>query len=69
MPRRDIEEQVSDLAAGNRFEVLYDGVDVPAGYEGRGGLDDRPRLADELPEAARSQLRVDFVPEARPRQQ
>ena len=35
MARRNIDQQIPDLAAGDGFQVLDDGVDVPAGDEGR----------------------------------
>ena len=63
MPRRNVDQQIADLPAGDCFQMLDDRVDVPAGDERRGRLDDRPSLADELPQAAGSHLRVNLVPE------
>ena len=35
MPRRDVDQQIADLAARDRLEVFDDRVDVPAGHERR----------------------------------
>jgi hypothetical protein len=61
MTRRDIDEQVSDLAVRYRLKVIDDGIDVEAGHKWRGWLDDPPGLTDELAETANGSFRVNFV--------
>ena len=41
MSRRDVDQQISDLAAGDRLEVLDDGIDVQARDEWRRRLDNQ----------------------------
>ena len=60
MPGRDVDQQVADMALGNRFQVLADGIQVPAGHKLRRGLDHRPSLADELTEAPLGQFLLDL---------
>ena len=64
MARRNVDQQIADLAARDRFQVLDDGVDMPAGDERRGWLDDRPGETDELTQTARGQFAVNLVSEA-----
>src|SRR5262249_33786296 len=61
VPGRHVYEQIADLAARYGLEVLDNGVDVPARHERRGRLDNRPRLAHKLPEAAPGEFGVNFV--------
>lgn len=54
----DVDQQPSDLAARDRFEVFADGADVPVIEERLGRLDDLPRLTEELVEAPLRRLSV-----------
>ncbi len=65
MARRDVDQQISDLAAGDCLQVFDDGVDVPARDERRRRLDDRPGLAHELALDCAGAFRVNFVDAAR----
>jgi hypothetical protein len=64
MAGRHVDQQIADLAARHRREVLDDGVDVPARDERSRRLDDWPSLEHELAEAARGQLAVNLVAES-----
>ena len=50
MPRRNVDQQVLDLAEGHRGEELADGTDVPVVDERMRRLQDVPGLTNELPE-------------------
>ena len=51
MPRRHVDQQVADLAGGDRLEVLTNGFDVEAVNERR-LLYDRPALTDKVDQVA-----------------
>ena len=53
MPGRYVDKQVTDLAARDCLEMVDDRVDMPTVNKGRRGLDDRPRLPNELAKASR----------------
>jgi hypothetical protein len=61
MAWRLVDQQVADLPAGDRFQVIDDGVNVPARDERSRWLDDRPSLENEVAEVARGYLRVKLV--------
>ena len=55
-----VDQQIADLAARYRFEMIDDRVDMPARDERRKRLDDGPRLAHELAEISRRQLALNL---------
>ena len=50
MPRRNVDQEVLDLAAAHGLQELTDGADVPVVDERMRRLEDVPGRADELPE-------------------
>ena len=53
------------MSAADRVEVFADGVEMPAGDEVGGGLNDMPCLPDELTQAAPGYFPVDLSDEGR----
>src|SRR6266581_8935283 len=53
--RRDIDQQVPNLAMADGFQVLAKSIDVPAGHKRRDRLKYDPSLFDKLLQAARGQ--------------
>ena len=50
MPRRDVDQEVLDLAGAHCLEELADRADVPVVHERMRRLQDVPGRPDELPE-------------------
>jgi hypothetical protein len=59
--RRVVDDEVPDLAVADGFEVLADAAEVPVVLEGD-GLDDGPRLLDELVQVAFGQGGLNYLP-------
>lgn len=57
MAGRDVDDEVSNLAASHRLQVIGYHVEVPAVDKRIGWLDDVPSLADVIPEATRQAQR------------
>jgi len=53
VPRRDVDQEISDLSVGNSFKVFGDGIEVWAGDEGVVGFDSGPGGLDEKAEIGR----------------
>ena len=60
MPRRHVDQEVADLAGGNRLEMLGNRSDVPAVGVGSRGLDDVPGPTDVLFETTPSPFGLDL---------
>ncbi len=65
MSGRDVDQQLPDMAARHRLEMVDHGIDMPTFDEGRERLDDWPCLADELAEAAGRQLAINLCADVR----
>ena len=63
MPRRNVDQQVLDLAEGHRLKELTDGANVPVVDERMRRLQDVPGRPDELPECGLRNLSVGLAPD------
>ena len=61
MPRRDVDQEVLDLAAAHRLEEFADRADVPVVNERVCRLQDVPGRPDELPEGRLRDLSVGWA--------
>jgi hypothetical protein len=66
MPWWNVDHEIPKFAARHRFQVIADGIQMPAGDELGGGLDGRPGLANEGFQAASSLLPIDLVDQGGP---
>ena len=69
MPGWNVDQEIANLSAANRLEVLDDRIDMPALNERRGRLHNHPSLAHELAEASQCPFRVNLFEESGSSQQ
>lgn len=62
VPRGNVDQQILNLPAGDRFEMIDDRFEVPTPDEGRGRLEDGPGLADEVNQPLLGTLLLRLLP-------